>query len=48
MAHTITEFTEWPKGLEVSYHDWVIKTSKEDIVKKLGFKPIYKRTGKCR
>ena len=48
MKHTITEFKEWPKGLEVSYHDWVIKTSKEDIVKKLGFKPIYKRTGKCR
>lgn len=46
--HTITEFKEWPKGLAVSYHDWVIKASKEEIAKKLGFKPVYKRTGKCR
>lgn len=48
MKHTITEFKEWPKGLEVSYHDWVIKASKEEIAKKIGFKPKYHRGGpKC-
>lgn len=41
----ITEFKDWPKGLEVSYHDWVIKASKTEIMKKLGFKPSYNRSG---
>lgn len=45
MEHTITQYTEWPKGHEVSYHDWIIKASKEEIVKKLGFKPKYNRSG---
>ena len=46
--HTITEVKEWPKGQEVSYHDWVIRASKEEIAKKLGFKPKYNRSGdKC-
>ena len=48
MEHTITEFKEWPKGLEVSYHDWIVLGSKTEIMKKLGFKPVYKRTGKCK
>lgn len=39
MEHTITEFKEWPKGLEVSYHDWVVRASKNEIIKKLGFGP---------
>ena len=39
MEHTITEFKEWPKGLEVSYHDWVVKASKNEITEKLGFGP---------
>lgn len=41
----ITEFKDWPKGLEVSYHDWVIKASKTEIMEKLGFKPSYNRSG---
>ena len=41
----ITEFKDWPKGLEVSYHDWVIRASKTEIMKKLGFKPSYNRSG---
>ena len=41
----ITEFKDWPKGLEVSYHDWVVKASKTEIMKKLGFKPSYNRSG---
>ena len=48
MKHTITEFKEWPKGLEVSYHDWVIKATKNEIAECLGFEPIQNRTGKCR
>lgn len=48
MPHTITEFKDWPKGLEVSYHDWIVRDSKEGIMKKLGFKPKYNPTGdKC-
>lgn len=39
MEHTITEFKEWPKGLEVSYHDWVVRASKNEIIEKLGFGP---------
>ena len=39
MKHIITEFKEWPKGLEVSYHDWVVRASKNEIIKKLGFGP---------
>lgn len=39
MAHTITEFKIWPKGLETSYHDWVIGTSKRVLTEKLGFGP---------
>lgn len=45
--HTITEFKDWPEGLEVCFHDWVINGTKEEITKKLGFKPVYKRTGNC-
>ena len=41
----ITEFKDWPKGLEVSYHDWVIRDSKTEIMGKLGFKPSYNRSG---
>ena len=41
MKHTVTEFKEWPKGLEVSYHDWIVLGSKTEIMKKLGFKPRY-------
>lgn len=48
MEYKITEFKEWPKGLEVSYHDWVINASKTEIMNKLGFKPKYNPTGdKC-
>ena len=32
MEHTITEVKEWPKGLEVSYHDWVVRASKNEII----------------
>lgn len=39
MKHIITEFKEWSKGLEVSYHDWVVRASKNEIIKKLGFGP---------
>ena len=39
MKHIITEFKEWPKALEVSYHDWVVRASKNEIIKKLGFGP---------
>ena len=39
MKHTITEFKEWPKDLEVCYHDWVIGTSKRVLTEKLGFGP---------
>ena len=45
MEHTITEAKEWPKGLEVCYHDWVVKASKEEITKALGFKPQYNKSG---
>lgn len=45
MEYKITEFKEWPKGLEVSYHDWVINASKTEIMNKLGFKPKYNRSG---
>lgn len=45
MNYSITEFKEWPEGLEVSYHDWVIRASKEEITQKLGFKPKYNRSG---
>lgn len=41
----ITEFKDWPKGLEVSYHDWVVRASKTEIMNKLGFKPKYNRSG---
>lgn len=41
----ITEFKDWPKGLEVSYHDWVIRASKTEIMEKLGFKPSYNKSG---
>ena len=41
MNHTITEFKEWPKGLAVSYHDWIVLGSKTEIMEKLGFKPRY-------
>lgn len=41
MNHTITEFKEWPKGLELSYHDWIVLGSKTEIMKALGFKPKY-------
>lgn len=44
-AHKITQFEEWPKGLETSYHDWIIRASKTEIMKKLGFKPKYNRSG---
>lgn len=39
MEHTITEFKEWPNGLELCYHDWVVKASKNEITEKLGFGP---------
>ena len=39
MKHIITEFKEWSKGLEVSYHDWEVRASKNEIIKKLGFGP---------
>lgn len=39
MEHIITEFKEWPKGLELCYHDWVVKASKNEITEKLGFGP---------
>lgn len=39
MKHTITEFKEWPRGLEVCYHDLVVKASKNEITEKLGFGP---------
>ena len=39
MEHTIAEFKELPKGLEVSYHDWVVRASKNEIIEKLGFGP---------
>ena len=41
MKYNITEFKEWPKGLEISYHDWVVLGSKTEIMKALGFKPVY-------
>ena len=41
MEHTITEFKEWPRGLETSYHDWIVLGSKTEIMKALGFKPKY-------
>lgn len=41
MKHNITEFKEWPKGLAVSYHDWIVLGSKTEIMEKLGFKPKY-------
>ena len=44
MKYSITEFKEWPKGLETSYHDWVIKASKTEIEKKLGIKPHFNRS----
>ena len=48
MKHTITEYKEWPKGKEVSYHDYIVRASKEEIVKKLGIKPKYNPTrDKC-
>lgn len=45
MKYKITEFKEWPKGLETSYHDLVIKASKTEIMEKLGFKPRYNPSG---
>lgn len=48
MKNKITEFKEWPKGLETSYHDWIVRASKTEIANKLGFKPKYNRSGdKC-
>lgn len=46
MEHTITEFKEWQPGLEVSYHDWVVKASKNEITNKLGFGPTKVYEGK--
>ena len=48
MAHTITEFKIWPKGLETSYHDWIVYASKNEIVKKLGFEPKLTNSEKCK
>lgn len=45
MKNNITEFKEWPKGLETSYHDWIVKASKTEIMNKLGFKPKYNSSG---
>ena len=45
MKNKITEFKEWPKGLETSYHDWIVRASKTEIMEKLGFKPKYNPSG---
>lgn len=39
MKHTITEFKEWPNGLKLCYHNWVVNASKNEITEKLGFGP---------
>ena len=47
MEHTITA-TTMNNILETSYHDLVIRASKNEIVEKLGIKPIYNRKGKTK
>lgn len=47
MEHTIKATTQ-DNIIETSYHDLVIRASKNEIVKKLGIKPIYNRKGKTK
>lgn len=47
MEHIIKATTQ-DNILETSYHDLVIRASKNEIVEKLGIKPIYNRKGKTR
>lgn len=47
MEHTIKATTK-DNILETSYHDLVIRASKNEIVEKLGIKPIYNRKGKTK
>lgn len=47
MEHTIKATTQ-NNILETSYHDLVIRASKNEIVEKLSIKPIYNRKGKTK
>ena len=45
MKHTIKEI-DIEKTFETSFHDLIIRASKNEIVEKIGIKPIYNRSGK--